>query len=87
MSLRLYTDLVRDALTEYSYDADLAGLSYDVSNTAEGIHISVGGYNDKLTVLLKVVLDKLKTLTVNPERFEVLKEQVRLPPNHRHAFI
>ncbi|KAG9014054.1 Insulinase (Peptidase M16) [Tulasnella sp. JGI-2019a] len=77
VSTRLYTDLVRDALTEYSYDADLAGLSYDVSNTGEGIHISVGGYNDKLIALLKVVLDKLKTLTVNQERFEVLKEQLR----------
>ncbi|KAG8889415.1 Insulinase (Peptidase M16) [Tulasnella sp. 332] len=82
VSTRLYTNLVRDALTEYSYDADLAGLSYEVSNTAGGIHISIGGYNDKLTVLLKVVLDKLKTLTVNPERFEVLKEQDR---HARHA--
>lgn len=69
---------MKDALTEFSYDADLAGLSYDVSNTAEGVHVSIGGYNDRLTALLKVVLEKVKTLIVSQERFDVMKEQVSI---------
>lgn len=51
-------------------------MSYDVSNTAEGVFVSIGGYNDKLAVLLKVVLEKLKGLVVTSDRFEVMKEQV-----------
>lgn len=71
-------DLVKDSLTEYSYDADLAGLFYNFANYGEGVQISVSGYNDKLPVLLKVVLEKIKGLVVNHERFAVLKEQVGL---------
>lgn len=36
----------------------------------------VSGYNEKLVVLLKVVLDKVKDLEVQEDRFNVLKEQV-----------
>ncbi|KAG8912214.1 Insulinase (Peptidase M16) [Tulasnella sp. 408] len=74
---RLYVDLVRDSLTEFAYDADLAGLAYDVNIHAEGISVVVSGYNEKLVVLLKVVLDKVKDLEVQEDRFNVLKEQLR----------
>lgn len=70
-------DLVRDELTEYSYDAELAGLSYEVTNLAEGISLVIAGYNEKLHVLLRVVLEKIKNLEVKEDRFAVLKEQVR----------
>ncbi|KAG8907980.1 Insulinase (Peptidase M16) [Tulasnella sp. 403] len=77
VATRLFVDLVRDELTEYSYDAELAGLSYEVTNQAEGISLVVAGYNDKLNVLLKVVLEKIRNLEVKEDRFAVLKEQVR----------
>lgn len=70
-------DLIRDSLTEFAYDADLAGLAYDVNIHAEGISVVLSGYNDKLIVLLKVVLDKVKALEVQEDRFKVLKDQVR----------
>lgn len=49
---RLFTDLVNDALEEYSYDAKLAGLMYTVTLDSRGVYIGVSGYNDKLPVLL-----------------------------------
>lgn len=79
----MYAELVHDALTEYAYDADLAGLAYIVSNTAEGLSVSLGGYNDKLVMLLPAVLNKLKHLEVREDRFDILKEQVRALPNHQ----
>ena len=62
-----------------TYDASLAGLSYEVSNHDEGISISIGGYNDKLDVLLRLVLEKIRKLRVLPDRLHVVKEKVRYP--------
>lgn len=75
--LRLWVSLVNDALSEYSYDADLAGLSYGFSENTTGVSISVFGYNEKLSHLLKRILDHIKSAVVNPERLSVMKEKVR----------
>lgn len=45
---KIYTELVRDALEEYSYDAELAGLSFGVSNYTGGVAIELSGYTDKI---------------------------------------
>ena len=73
---RLYSDIVNDSLSEYSYDADLAGLSYQFVPHPNGLFVSMRGYNDKMAVLVKHVLEKIKGLVVNPVRLEVMKEQV-----------
>ena len=73
---RLYTTLVTDALIEYSYDAALAGLSYSIETSSLGFYVTVSGYNDKLHVLLRDVLEKAKSLEVRAERLEVMKEKV-----------
>lgn len=75
---RFVTELVRDGLTEYSYDAELAGLSYTFDSQADGIVLTVDGYNDKLAVLAKVVFEQMKSLKVDPKRFEIIKDQVSL---------
>lgn len=73
---RLFADLVNDSLTEFSYDADLAGLSYNYASHSFGTQLIIGGYNDKLPVLLRHIFEKIKGLKVNPDRLSVTKEQV-----------
>jgi len=75
---RLYALLVTDALNEYSYDADLAGLTYSIEASSLGFYVSVSGYNDKHHVLLRDVLEKAKSLEVRAERLEVMKEKVSI---------
>ncbi|CAG8979190.1 hypothetical protein HYALB_00000326 [Hymenoscyphus albidus] len=75
LKAQLYTDVVRDALEEYSYDAELAGLDYSISSHSMGIKFDVSGYNDKLPVLLEKVLITMRDLEVKPERFEIIKER------------
>merc|ERR1712093_958161 len=75
--VRLYLDLVMDAMSEYSYDADLAGLSYKLDTQADGIIMHIDGYNDKLSVLTEVVLERMRDLKVDPQRFEIIKDQNR----------
>lgn len=74
---RLLVELVKDALCEYSYDADVAGLHYSVDSQMDGVDIIVGGYNDKLPKLLQSVLDSFTQLQVDTKRFEIIKDQVR----------
>lgn len=74
---RLFVELVKDALCEYSYDADVAGLHYNLDSQVDGVDIIVGGYNDKLPRLLQSILDSLTQLQVDPKRFEIIKDQVR----------
>ncbi|KAI1982444.1 metalloprotease [Ophidiomyces ophidiicola] len=80
---RLYCELVRDALTEYSYDAELAGLDYDLTPSVFGLDVSIAGYNDKMSVLLEKVLHSMRDLEVRPERFKIIKE--RLARGFRNA--
>ncbi|KAI5119937.1 hypothetical protein M0805_002126 [Coniferiporia weirii] len=74
---RLYADLVKDALNEYAYDAENAGLNYDFGATMLGVYISLSGYNDKLHVLAQHVLEKVKGLEIKEDRLAVMKEQVK----------
>ncbi|KAJ9425219.1 insulysin [Fusarium oxysporum] len=73
---RLFSDLVRDALEEYSYDAELAGLQYNVSLDSRGLFLDVSGYNDKLPVLLEQVVTTMRDLDIKEDRFEIVRERL-----------
>jgi insulysin len=71
----LYGKMVRDLLNEETYDAGLAGLKFSVSGTADGLEMDFGGYNQKLGVLIRKVIEKVKSCSVDDERFELIKEK------------
>ncbi|KAJ5908683.1 Peptidase M16 core [Penicillium taxi] len=73
---KLYCELVRDSLDEYSYDAELAGLDYHLAANILGLDISVGGYNDKMSVLLDKVLTTMRGVSVSQDRFNIIKERL-----------
>ena len=74
---RLYVELVKDALNEYAYDAELAGLRYNVNGSLMHLSVALDGYNDKLAVLTQAVLEKLRRLEILEDRFQVIKEEVK----------
>lgn len=89
---RIFVELLKDALTEYAYDAELAGLGYNIEAQADGFGISVDGYNDKLPVLLGYILKAVRNFNVDPARFEIIKDTVsrmyenfRLEAPYQHA--
>ncbi|KAJ6107127.1 Peptidase M16 core [Penicillium sp. IBT 18751x] len=73
---KLYCELVRDSLDEYSYDAELAGLDYHLAANILGLDISVDGYNDKMSVLLEKLLTTMRNLSIDQERFNIIKERL-----------
>lgn len=72
----LFSDLVNDSLTEYAYDADLAGLAYNLGAQSLGITMSVKGYNDKLPDFIRRIVEAVRNLQVRQDRLEVMKEKV-----------
>ncbi|RHZ80650.1 hypothetical protein Glove_134g40 [Diversispora epigaea] len=74
---RLYIDLVVDALSDFSHDAEIAGLIYYLYDQNNGIAVSVTGYNDKATLFLDKIIQRMKNFIINPERFLKIKEELK----------
>ncbi|KAK9508348.1 hypothetical protein O3M35_005934 [Rhynocoris fuscipes] len=72
----MFVMLFKDALLEYAYDAQLAGLRWELTNTKYGMVLAIGGYNDKQKVLLEKIVEKMTNFKIDPKRFEILKESV-----------
>lgn len=64
----LFARLVSDELNTFAYPARLAGLSYNLRGDHSGLFLSLGGYDDKLEVLLDMVLDTMSNLDLTSER-------------------
>ncbi|KAF8460600.1 Metalloenzyme, LuxS/M16 peptidase-like protein [Kalaharituber pfeilii] len=71
---KFWCELVQDALNEYAYDAQIAGLDYDLSAGKTGFTLQIAGYNDKMSHLLEKVLTKIRYLEVKADRFVVVKD-------------
>ncbi len=69
----LLVDLVEDELNAWTYPAQLAGLSYSLSPTTEGLNLTVHGYDEKLPLLLEKVLAALRRPALAEDRFRLYK--------------
>ncbi|KAF8059523.1 Metalloenzyme, LuxS/M16 peptidase-like protein [Lyophyllum atratum] len=72
---KLYSDIVNDSLHKSTYSASLAGIFYRFGLKGNSLYISFNGYNDKLVILIKRVLEVIKGLAVDTQRLAVMKEQ------------
>ncbi len=72
----LFVQLLQDSLSGYSYQANLAGLNYNLFPNSQGLYLTVSGFNDKIHVLLNDVLEKMISFKVDPQRFILIKEKV-----------
>eukprot|EP00118_Oscarella_pearsei_P012850 m.97877 g.97877 ORF g.97877 m.97877 type:complete len:559 (+) comp36963_c0_seq26:1339-3015(+) len=88
----LYVELLKDALNEYSYAAEISGLECATESTLYGVQIRVRGYNDKQKIFLSKVLQKAVDFNVDGRRFPQIKDMyVRSLQNfkaeapHQHA--
>ncbi|GAB0095724.1 Insulin-degrading enzyme [Sergentomyia squamirostris] len=71
----LFVMLFRDHLTEYLYNAELAGLRLNVGNTLGEISISISGYSEKQKLFLEDILNVLYSFKVDAKRFDIFKEK------------
>ncbi|WP_420590231.1 insulinase family protein [Bacterioplanoides sp.] len=74
---RLYSRTVNEALNTYSYPAYLAGLSYNLSTTGQGLLLHIGGYQDKLPELLSRILKEMQTVELDEDAFTRYKNSLQ----------
>ncbi|XP_044727404.1 nardilysin-like [Chrysoperla carnea] len=75
----LYVTMLEHQLNEASYDARVADLHHSIYSYEKGIMLKLNGYNEKLHLLLELILRKMKSFSSNlsEKLFGAIKEQIR----------
>ncbi|ODS22725.1 hypothetical protein AB835_12540 [Candidatus Endobugula sertula] len=68
--------LIRDRLNESSYLAKIAGLSYGLYPGSRGFDLRISGYDDKMDVLLGMLVEEIKQPRLKLERFNNVKAEL-----------
>lgn len=78
VSLKFFVKYFELYISEYAYPAEVAYLDYSINILRKGFSIKISGLNDKLFNLLKLILEHLKELKIDPDMFETTKlESIR----------
>ncbi len=79
-------------MTEYAYQAELAGLYYNLSIGKYSLTLSVSGYHEKQHIFLERIISRMLDFKVDGDRFRVLREyytrglkNFRMEQPHSHA--
>ena len=71
---KLYEAAVQEGLNELVYPIQMAGLSYSLSITKKGVVLTIGGYSERITDLLKLVTQNLMDIKIDEQKFQNIKE-------------
>ncbi|MDD1783226.1 insulinase family protein [Enterovibrio sp. ZSDZ35] len=73
---RVSVEMLLEAINETAYPAEVAGLSYNLYAHQGGVTLKLSGFNEKLPLLLDLVLEKFEKRDFKPERFDIIKTQL-----------
>lgn len=74
---QLYARAVTEALNTYSYPASLAGLNYKLAASNRGLELALGGYQDKLPVLLEQILKEMQQFSLDDAHFKRYQASIK----------
>lgn len=72
----LLSEMIDEDFNEIKYYASIVGLSFSIQQFRDSYSLKVSGYNDKLPVFLKKVLEKFIAFEPTPDRFESIKFKI-----------
>ncbi|OAD72736.1 ubiquinol-cytochrome c reductase core subunit 1 [Phycomyces blakesleeanus NRRL 1555(-)] len=75
--LMIYTSMINKAMTEYTYNAELAGLTYQLYCSFDSLTIHLAGYSDKLPLLFDKLLYTMTHLVIDNDQFEIRKDELK----------
>ncbi|MCL1065217.1 insulinase family protein [Shewanella olleyana] len=73
---RLYVEMLLDYLTESTYQAEVAGLNYNIYPHQGGITLHLTGFTGNQETLLALVIEKARERNFTQERFKLIKKQL-----------
>ncbi|MGX9417281.1 insulinase family protein [Vibrio sp. WJH972] len=74
--VRLCVEMFLDSLVEETYQAEIAGMSYNMYAHQGGVTLSLSGFNAKQLELLKLILHRFTHREFNQPRFDTIKTQL-----------
>ena len=74
--MRLYCDLFMDAISEQHYQAEMAGLHYNLYAHHAGMTLYTSGLSNNQELLLLTLLDNMLSIDFNLVRFKEIKRQL-----------
>lgn len=74
--MRLYVEMVRDALNEYAYPASLAGLNFSLEANSRGLDVMVSGYSDGQDDLFRRIVEQMHMPRFSKQRFNTIKRKL-----------
>ncbi|AQS36951.1 secreted/periplasmic Zn-dependent peptidase, insulinase [Shewanella psychrophila] len=73
---RLYVEMLLGYLVEYTYQAEVAGLSYNIYPHQGGITLHLTGFTGKQEALLSLLINKARERNFTQNRFNSIKRQI-----------
>ncbi|XP_015254488.1 PREDICTED: nardilysin-like [Cyprinodon variegatus] len=73
----LFINILAHNLAEPAYEADVAQLEYKLMAGEHGLMIRLKGFNHKLPLLLKLIVDQLADFSTEPSVFYMFSEQLK----------
>ena len=73
---RVWCELVLDKLNEKCYDAEVAGIHFNLYPQQSGISIHISGFSERQPELLAIILRELTDFNFSQSRFESIKHQL-----------
>ena len=73
---RLYVEMLLDYLTEHTYQAEVAGLSYNIYPHQGGLTLHLTGFTGNQETLLALLIDKARERNFTDVRFKLIKRQL-----------
>ncbi|ODA31656.1 peptidase M16 [Veronia pacifica] len=73
---RVSVEMLLESINEDAYQAEIAGLSYNLYAHQGGFTLKLSGFNEKQHLLLALILEKFKGRSFKPERFDIIKTQL-----------
>lgn len=73
VKMRVSVEMLLESVNECAYPAEIAGLGYNIYAHQGGATLKLSGFNEKLPLLLNLILEKFAHRDFNPERFNIIK--------------
>lgn len=73
---RLCVEMFLDSLEKETYQAEIAGMGYNMYTHQGGVTLTISGFSRKQPQLLNMILERFASRQFSPARFETIKSQL-----------
>lgn len=73
---RLCVEMFLDSLVKETYQAEIAGMGYNMYAHQGGVTLTLSGFSQKQPQLLNVILTRFANRDFQPARFDIIKQQM-----------